>query len=57
MVNIQEEVQKQNKLREAMEHIESDMTLSFHHWSVELDIDVSTLQKAWAKYYHEKRGV
>ena len=55
MVNLQKEAVKIQKLREAMERIESDITLSLHHWSTELEIPVQDLQRAWARHNFEKR--
>lgn len=46
---------QEKKLRDAMRHIENDMRLSFHHYSIELNIPVQVLQEEWAKYNHEKR--
>lgn len=58
MINLQEEaklLQEKRVLNEAMTKIEADITLSFHHWSTELNIPVEKLQRAWAKYSYEKR--
>lgn len=55
MINIQEEAQRIEAIKEAMQKIERDMTLSFHHYSIELGIPVEDIQKAWAKYSHKKR--
>lgn len=55
MTNIQNEAYKLQKLKEAMDHIESDITLSLHHWSTELEIPVQDLQRAWARHNFEKR--
>lgn len=55
MVEIQKEAFKLQKLREAMDHIESDMDLSLHHWAGELKIPVQDLQRAWARHNFEKR--
>ena len=55
MINIQEEAQRIEAIKDAMQKIESDITLSFHHYSIELGLPVEDIQRAWAKYSYKKR--
>jgi len=56
-MNVQEVVREVNEKRieHAMKIIEMNPRLSMHHYSNELDIPVSELQNAWAKYSNKKR--